>query len=232
MPRIPSRGLWLCSWQGCFLLVCSRGRNALDNVHASYVLKCLYSCIISPLNLLYARVGKFNNFNLSGYSILFRPSTNFVARIWTFSIWFIYFLRYGAHTDWAYSKWGRTKAVNNLLNDLQSRYVKLRRIRPTMAFAVRILLDMCSSNDNSESIITPKSFSSKTCSISSAQILYRFVYLMFSNLPSVRIWHLSGWNLSSHFRDQSSKVSMSDCKISASSWELMARNIFVSSAKR
>ena len=77
----------------------------------------------------------------------------------------------GGHTDCAYSKWGPTMAAYSRLNIIPSKNVKLRRIRPTIAFATRILAEMCSSNLSSESIVTPRSFCSKTCSNSLSQML-------------------------------------------------------------
>ena len=75
------------------------------------------------------------------------------------------------HTDSAYSKWWQTKAAYRRLKIIPSKYVKLRRIRPTIAFATRILAEMCSSNLSSESLVTPRSFCSKTCSNSLSQML-------------------------------------------------------------
>ena len=130
------------SWKLCFLLARPFGWNDDARVSLSYLLKCLYISIWSPRNLLYASVSIFNFCSLSLYSMLPRPSTNLVAQICTFSSNLIYFIEWGAHTDCAYSRCGRTKAVNSLLNDLQSMKVKLRRMRPTIAFATRILFEI------------------------------------------------------------------------------------------
>ena len=133
---------------GCHAFDCFyRGKNDLVIIFLLYTSKCLYISIAYPRFLRYSRVGRFNIFRLSGYSRLPKPSTSLVARICTFSRASIYLVRYGDHTLWAYSKWGRTNAVYIFLKELQFKKVKLLRIKPAMLFAFLIFAGMCSSKD-------------------------------------------------------------------------------------
>ena len=91
---------------------------------------------------------------------------------------------------------------------------------------------MWSSNFRSESKVTPKSFSPKTCSSSFLEIAYRLVCFMFSNLPKVKTWHLSILNSSNHFFVDNSSESMSSCNVILSSLDVISRKILMSSANR
>ena len=143
---------------------------------------------MSPRCRLYTSVGRSSRRNLSGYSRFPNPSTSLVARIWTFSSMLISFFDIGAQAACAYSRWGRTWAVYSFLNDFPLRYENDRLIRPTIAFAVRTFVEMCSENDSSESTINPKSFSSNTWSSSvSFRVLNVLKFAEGQNMALVRV---------------------------------------------
>ena len=108
----------------------------------------------------------------------------------------------------------------------------LHMIKPAIAFALFTLAEIWSSNFRSESKVAPKPFSPKTCSSSLLEIVYRCVCFMFSNLPKVKMWHLSILNSSNHFFVHNSGESMSCCNAILSSLEVISRKFLVSSANR
>ena len=105
-------------------------------------------------------------------------------------------------------------------------------MRPTIELAILTLQAIWSSNVSWLSMVTLRSFSSNTCSISLLYTFYRFVYMVFSNLPRDSTWHFFGLNLRSQVFDHSSSASISACRASASDLLWILLNTFVSSAKR
>ena len=75
----------------------------------SMFLNILYTCNISVLFRLYARVVMFSDLNLSAYDMFLSSGTNFVALRWTFSISRASLLYRGDHIGLQYSSMGRTK---------------------------------------------------------------------------------------------------------------------------
>ena len=71
----------------------------------------------------------------------------------------------------AYSRCGLTKVVYSFLKRSQSRNEKLCLIKSTIVLAFFTFSDICSEL-KAESTLTPRSFSTKTCSSSCPLILY------------------------------------------------------------
>ena len=124
-------------------------------INTSYNLECFYHVtlvtllsyipvvilnvsIMSPFTRLYFNVGNLKFLNLSSYSIFFICGSILVARLCTFSIELISFFLYGDQTLLAFSKCGRTSALNNKLKVLLSRCKNALLISPKIWFALLI----------------------------------------------------------------------------------------------
>ena len=92
--------------------------------------------------------------------------TNFVALLWTFSITVISFLYRGEHTVTAYYRWGRIIDLYKFRNISLSMLVKVLKMIPRFRLALLTFVEMCSLKFSAWSIITPRSFSLVTFSIS------------------------------------------------------------------
>ena len=123
---------------------------------------------------------------------------------------------------------GGNKSGINLRKRLAVQVCK--RSSTTIVLAFLTFDEICSTSVSSESMMIPRSVSSKTCSNSWFQILYRSVCLILLNFPRVNTWHFSGWNFRSHLSDPFSSSRKSSWRDLASSFLVIARYIFASSA--
>ena len=106
--------------------------------------------------------------------------------------WFAFFI-YGAQITRPYSRWGLANMVKSFLKNGPSRYDKLPRIKPAMAFAFLNFVEIYSSSFKGASRITQRSFLSKSCSNSFLwNIVIRFLLLflfecqMYVNLADLK----------------------------------------------
>ena len=87
-------------------------------------------------------------FNLSVYGRDFKDGICLVALLCTLSSFSMSPSCIGLHTDWAYSRCGRTRATNNFLKFSSFRYLYDRLINPDILFYFFILSLMCSLKDS------------------------------------------------------------------------------------
>ena len=83
-----------------------------------------------------------------------------------------------------YSRCGLMKVVNNFLKRGPSRYEKVLRINPAIAFAFFTFTKICSSSFSFASRITPRSFCSKLCSSSCLWRVYFSVWECYKVFPT------------------------------------------------
>ena len=95
---------------------------------------------MSPLNLLYDKVGIFRIFSLSVYGKFLTLCTNFVALFCALSMASISFLNLGFQTMFPYSRCGLIKVLYNFLKDFRDTWRKVLLIKPVILFALFIEL--------------------------------------------------------------------------------------------
>ena len=179
---------------------------------------------MSPRSLRNLNVGNFKRFSLSSYGSSFKYGSIFVALLWTFSIASMSFFRYGFQIHPAYSRCGRTRALNSKQKVLKSKYRNDRLISPTIWLALFTLVWMCWSNFKLESMFTPTSFSQFTVTNVVMDPSYVGIwYLSFSLLLLCfvvigRTLHLSGWKRNNHFSLQLNRLLMSFWTVWMSLW--------------
>ena len=100
-----------------------------------------------------------------------------MARLCTFSIAILSFLKTGDHTGDAYSKWVRTNDLNKFKNVSFSKYVKIRNISHRFLFVILILELIYFVNVKVLSTMTPRSFSESTYSIGISSWSFFIVYV-------------------------------------------------------
>jgi len=152
-----------CQWQQ----VVARLVNSMKN---------LYTSIISPRYLWYTTDGKSGACKRFWYDISCKLVTNLVAHLWIFSSYSTSFLNLGCHTELAYSRWGLTSAVNNLLIISVSLYTKERLISPNIWLVLATGCPIWLVNFNLSSIQTPKFFSSEVDSSDTSNPLSFIMY--------------------------------------------------------
>ena len=131
----------------------------------SYELICFHTSIIRPLARRYVMVSSLSFLSRSSYGIPLTLSTILVALIWTFSIACnCLLLIKPLQTATPNSRCWRTNALYNGITISAVQQVKLLLMRPSIWFAVPSFASMCDSKVSSESMIIPRSFSSRTCS--------------------------------------------------------------------
>ena len=131
----------------------------------SYDLICFHTSIIRPLARRYVMVGSLSFLSRSSHGIPLTLSTILVALIWTFSIACnCLLLIKPPQTATPNSRCWRTNALYNGIIISVVQQVKLLLMRPSIWFAVPSFASMCDSKVSSESMIIPRSFSSRTCS--------------------------------------------------------------------
>jgi hypothetical protein len=145
------------------------------------------------------------------------------------------FFRYGFQIHPAYSRCGRTRALNSKQKVLKSKYRNDRLISPTIWLALFTLVWMCWSNFKLESMFTPTSFSQFTVTNVVMDPSYVGIwYLVFSIALCFvvigRTLHLSGWKRNNHFSLQLNRLLMSFWTVWMSLWWAIVLYNFVSSA--
>ena len=90
--------------------------------------------------------------------------------------WFAFFI-YGAQITRPYSRWGLANMVKSFLKNGPSRYDKLPRIKPAMAFASLNFVEICSSSFKGASRITQNIFSFK---VIFQLFLVKYCYTLFA----------------------------------------------------
>ena len=120
---------------------------------------------MSALCLLYSSVGRPNFLSLSGYDKFLQALTNLVARRCIFSNAILSFWYSGDHTTVAYSRWGLTRDFYNVRKISVSRNVNILKMMPKFLLAKLTFDVMWSLKVSLLSIMTPKSFSLATFSM-------------------------------------------------------------------
>ena len=141
-----------------------------------------------------SKVGKSNFFNHSSYDNSFSYGNVLVVLLCTFSIAWMSLIKCGHHTWLAYSTWGLTSAVYSPLNISVSKCVNIHLIIPVILFAMLILSDRCSEDNNLSSITTFMSFSTLVISIS---VCSKYPCSTISDRPILMYCFYQGGNIAS-----------------------------------
>ena len=159
----------------------------------SYELICFNASIIRHLARQYVIVGSLSFMSRSSYDIALTLSTILVALIWTFSIACnCLLLIKPPQTATPNSRCWCTQALYNGITISAVQQVKLLPMMPIIWFAVPSLASMCDSKVSSESMIIPRSFSSRTCSRPVDRSSYGYAQIMFHNIPTDITTHFPG----------------------------------------
>ena len=157
--------------------------------------------------------------------------TYLAALRWTISILLMSDLRWGSHTEQAYSSDGLTNDLYACsLTEVEPMF-RLRRRKPRVLLALPQMLLMWLSHLRSSLIVTPRYFALSTDSKTWSWRQYlNFTGVLLREMVSTL--HLSGWKAIFHNCSHcASFLSRSLCRVRASLFDLITRYAILSSAK-